>query len=191
MLLAVAAQSIEHGLNQGDPLVPDPSDYPEALQAIRATFVTLHIGGALRGCIGTLEPRRPLVVDVAHNAFGAAFQDPRFPPLTRPEFPPLDIHLSVLTPPEPMRFDSEADLLRQIRPGIDGLVIEDLGRRGTFLPAVWAQLPTPAEFFEHLRYKAGLPPGYWSNTLLVSRYTTESFGASIEETFDEGRSETV
>lgn len=156
---------------------------------MRATFVTLEIGGALRGCIGVLEAIRPLVVDVARNAFAAAFEDPRFPRLTRAELPRLDIHISVLTPPEPMHFDSEADLLRQIRPGIDGLILEDRGRRGTFLPSVWEQLPKPDEFFEHLRHKAGLPGGYWSETLIVSRYTTESFGAAVDETFKDGRSE--
>jgi uncharacterized protein len=187
MLLGVAAGSIEHGLNQGSPLEPDPHDYPVALQAERASFVTLHIAGALRGCIGVLDAVRPLVLDVAHNAFAAAFQDPRFPPLTRAELPHLEIHISILTPPQPMRFSSEADLLGQIRPGIDGLILEDRGRRGTFLPSVWEQLPDPAEFLEHLRHKAGLPWGHWSDTLAVSRYTAESFGASTEETFGVGR----
>jgi AmmeMemoRadiSam system protein A len=182
MLLGIAAQSIEHGLNQGAPLEPNPQEYPAALQAERATFVTLQIDGALRGCIGVLEAIRPLVVDVARNAYAAAFEDPRFPPLTRAELPRLDIHISVLSPSEPMHFGSESDLLGQIRPGIDGLILEDRGRRGTFLPSVWDQLPNPADFFEHLRHKAGLPSRYWSETLEVSRYTTESFGAPIAET---------
>ena len=183
MLLAVAAQSIEHGLNQGHPLEPDPHDYPAALQAERATFVTLEIQGVLRGCVGVLEAARPLVLDVARNAFAAAFEDPRFPPLTRAELSRLDIHLSVLSPSEPMHLRSESALLGQIRPGIDGLILEDQGRRGTFLPSVWEQLPDPADFFEQLRHKAGLPSRYWSETLAVSRYTTESFGAPIAETF--------
>lgn len=187
MLLGVAAGSIEHGLNQGSALEPDPRDYPAALQAERASFVTLQIEGALRGCIGVLEAIRPLVMDVAHNAFAAAFEDPRFPPLSRAELPHLEIHISILTPPQAMQFSSEADLLGQIRPGIDGLILEDRGRRGTFLPSVWEQLPNPAEFLEHLRHKAGLPARYWSDTLAVSRYTSESFGASIEEAFGEGR----
>ncbi len=183
MLLSIAAQSIEHGLNHGRPLEPDPHDYPAALQAERATFVTLQIDGELRGCMGVLEAIRPLVIDVARNAYAAAFEDPRFPPLTRAELPRLDIHLSVLSPWEPLHFESESDLLGQIRPGIDGLILEDRGRRGTFLPSVWEQLPNPADFFEHLRHKAGLPSGYWSETLRVSRYSTESFGAPIAETF--------
>lgn len=187
MLLSVAAQSIEHGLNQGSPLAPDPREYPAALQAERATFVTLQSEDVLRGCIGVLEAIRPLVVDVAHNAFAAAFEDPRFPPLTRAELLRLEIHISILSPAEAMRFSSEADLLGQIRPGIDGLILEDRGRRGTFLTSVWKQLPTPGEFFEHLRRKAGLPAGHWSETLKVSRYTTESFGGSIKDALAEGR----
>lgn len=183
LLLAVAAQSIEHGLNQGQPLEPAPSDYPEPLREPRATFVTLEREGALRGCIGSLEAIRPLVLDVARNAFAAAFEDPRFQPLSRAEWPRLELHLSILSPPERLDSESESDLLGRLRPGVDGLILEDRGHRGTFLPSVWAQLPDPAEFMEHLRHKAGLPAGHWSDTLAVSRYTTESFGASIEEIF--------
>jgi hypothetical protein len=190
ILLGVAARSIEHGLDQGAPLAPDPGDYPPALRALRATFVTLEIDHALRGCIGVLEAIRPLVVDVARNAFAAAFEDPRFTPLTREELPRLEIHLSILSPPAAMRFNSEADLLEQIRPGVDGLILEDRGRRGTFLPSVWEQLPSQAQFFEHLRLKSGLPAGHWSDSLRVSRYTTESFGASIQEAFQDRPAET-
>ena len=141
----------------------------------RATFVTLNKFGELRGCIGHLEAIQPLIADVAENAFNAAFRDPRFQPVTASEFGDLEVHISVLSPPEPMVFTSEADLLRQIRPGIDGLILEDGAYRGTFLPSVWEQLPDPAQFLAHLKMKAGLPPNYWSDTLKVSRYTTESF----------------
>lgn len=182
-LLELAARSIEHGLERGAPLSIDPQDYPEALQAGRATFVTLQIGGQLRGCIGVLQAFRPLVVDVAQNAYAAAFEDPRFPGLRPAEFPRLEIHISVLSPAEPLRFSSEADLLDQIRPGIDGLILQDRGQRGTFLPSVWEQLPRPEQFLEHLKRKAGLPFGHWSDTLQVARYTTESFGATVTELF--------
>lgn len=180
ILLGVAARSIEHGLERGTPLTPDPGDYPPDLQALRATFVTLETDHRLRGCIGVLEAIRPLVVDVARNAFAAAFEDPRFPPLTRGELPRLHIHLSVLSPPTALHFSSEADLLGQIRPGVDGLILEDRGRRGTFLPSVWEELPDPERFLGHLRQKAGLPAGHWSDSLRVSRYTTETFGASMQ-----------
>lgn len=173
ILLEVARQSIQYGLQHANPLPVEPGDYPEELQVQGASFVTLSLDEQLRGCIGSLEARRPLIVDVADNAFAAAFRDPRFPPLSEAEFPDLDYHISILTPPEPMQFSDEADLLAQIQPNIDGLVLEDRGHRGTFLPSVWESLPQPAEFLRHLKLKAGLPTDYWSDTLKVSRYRVQ------------------
>jgi len=181
ILLEVAARSIAHGLEHRRPLDLDPDTYPEPLRAIRATFVTLERRAALRGCIGVLEACRPLVADVAQNAFAAAFEDPRFPPLNAEEYPDLVIKLSILTPAEPLVFGSESELLAQLRPGIDGLILSDQGRRGTFLPSVWEQLPNPRDFLAHLKRKAGLPSGHWSETLRVARYETESFGAPIAQ----------
>ena len=178
-LLAIAARSITHGLEHHRPLDLDPNDYPEPLRAIRATFVTLERHSDLRGCIGVLDAFRPLVVDVAQNAFAAAFEDPRFPPLRAAEYPELTLKLSILTPAEPLSFGSEADLLAQIRPGVDGLILSDQRHRGTFLPSVWEQLPHPRDFLDHLKRKAGLPMGYWSDSLRVARYVTESFGGPI------------
>lgn len=174
-LLAVAKASILSGLEHQQPLSVDISDYPEALQEQRATFVTLHIAHNLRGCIGTLSSYRALVDDIAHNAYAAAFSDPRFPALGKQEYEQLDYHISILSDTSAMQFASEQDLLAQIRPGIDGLVLEDKGRRGTFLPSVWEQLPETEVFFSHLKQKAGLPANYWSDTLQISRYTVESF----------------
>lgn len=187
-LLELAARSIAHHLTQGRPLVPALADYPARLRATRATFVTLQIDAALRGCIGALTAHRPLVQDVAHNACAAAFEDPRFPPVAAAELTRIDLHIAILSPPEPLRFQSEADLVGQLRPGLDGLILEDRGRRGTFLPSVWEQLPTPALFLEHLRRKAGLPAHHWSETLRVSRYTTESFGGPAAEFLGDSQS---
>jgi len=173
MLLQIARDSIKRGLKKGKPKLPDISDLPAELTAERATFVTLTIGEHLRGCIGMLEVTRPLAEDVAENAFAAAFHDPRFPPLSRDEFDELKISISVLSPPEEMTFSSEADLLSQIRPGIDGLILQDGFQKGTFLPSVWEQLPQKEMFFEHLKLKTGLPAGYWSDTFRVFRYTAE------------------
>lgn len=174
-LLGVARKSILNGLEQGRALKIKVSDYPESLQQPRASFVTLMINHELRGCIGSLSAYRPLVEDIAQNAFAAAFSDPRFPALSQSEYPQLDYHLSVLSDSSPMQFHSEEDLLSQIRPGIDGLILEDQGRRGTFLPSVWEQLPEARDFLNHLKQKAGLPIHYWSDTLQVSRYTVEAF----------------
>ncbi|HQU15053.1 MAG: AMMECR1 domain-containing protein [Chromatiales bacterium 21-64-14] len=174
-LLRVARESIAHGLEYGHPLTVDPFQFSEPLQVACATFVTLKQAGQLRGCVGALEASRPLVQDVAQNAYAAAFRDPRFPALTGDEAAALHIHIAVLSSAQPLEARDEADLLRQLRPGIDGLILEEEHHRSTFLPAVWAQISDPATFVRELKQKAGLAPDYWSDTLRVYRYTTESF----------------
>ncbi len=174
-LLTVARKSIDYGLQHGQPLPLKTDDYPSQLQQQCATFVTLSIDGQLRGCIGSLEAHRPLLLDVVHNAYAAAFTDPRFLPLNQSEYAQLEIHISILNPAEEMHFTSEQDLLRQLRPGIDGLIIQAGQQRGTFLPSVWQQLPEPKPFIQHLKLKAGLPADYWSADLRVWRYTSISF----------------
>lgn len=173
-LLDAARRSIEHGIERGHPLLPDPAEHSPALRAPRASFVTLERGGALRGCMGTLEAVRSAVEDVARNAFAAAFRDPRFPPLTGEELAVLDLHVSLLSAPEPLMFVSQDDLIAQLRPGMDGLILEDSGQRGTFLPAVWEKLPDPREFLRQLKLKAGLAPDHESPLLRAWRYTAES-----------------
>ena len=175
-LLEVARASIQHGLGHGQALAVHPADYPEALRPPRATFVTLEIGGQLRGCIGTLVARQPLVQDVAVHAFAAAFEDPRFSELRENEFSKLELHISVLSPPEALHFASEEALLAQLRPGVDGLILQFHHYRATFLPAVWEQLPEPYLFLAQLKQKAGLPLNFWSPELSIERYTTEYFG---------------
>lgn len=174
LLLQIARDAISQGLaGERDPLL---EDVPAELMEERATFVTLEIGGHLRGCIGMLEACRPLAEDVEHNARAAAFNDPRFPPVSHKEVDSLEIHISVLSPPEEIVFSSEADLLSQIRPGVDGLILQEGYQRGTFLPSVWEELSGKEMFFAHLKMKAGLPGTYWSDTLQVFRYTTDYFG---------------
>lgn len=173
LLLAIAHDSIADGLKYGKPLPINLDNYADNLTVRRATFVTLEINQRLRGCIGMLEPVRPLVLDIAENAFAAAFRDPRFPPLNAEEVPHLAIHLSILSPSHPLSFTSEQDLLAQLQPGIDGLIMQEGTRRGTFLPAVWQSLPDPKQFLQHLKQKTGLPLHYWSDTLQVSRYHCE------------------
>ncbi len=175
ILLDIARRSIRHGLDQGVALQVQADDFEPPLRAVRACFVTLNLHAALRGCIGHLEASLPLVEDVAESAFSAAFKDPRFPPLAENEYDGLELHISVLTPAEPLPCDSEDDLLRQMRPFKDGLILTDGVHRGTFLPSVWEQLPEPWDFLRHLKQKAGLPENYWSPSLRVYRYETESF----------------
>mgnify|MGYP001813565510 FL=1 len=175
-LTELAYASIRHGLEQGGPLKFEAiADTPASLLEQGACFVTLNESGQLRGCIGSLEARRPLAVDVCENAYAAAFRDPRFAALTEPELDKLDLSISVLTPARAMQFESEQDLIRQLRPGVDGLILTDAGRRGTFLPSVWEQLPEATDFLRHLKLKAGLPADHWSDGLRVERYTTISW----------------
>lgn len=157
-----------------------------ALAAPGATFVTLFRCGLLRGCIGTLEARRPLGVDVRANAVAAAFADPRFPPLGADEFMDALVEVSLLSAPEAMTADGEQALLDQLRPGVDGVVLEYAGRRATFLPQVWDSLGEPVEFVAELKRKAGLPIDFWSAAVNISRYSVtkwrESDLHSAEET---------
>ncbi len=173
ILLDLANEAIKYGLEHHDVMPIELEKYVEILQDQRACFVTLQIKGKLRGCIGSLEAYRPLVEDLVHNAYAAAFQDPRFAPLTTEELPKLEIHISVLDKPVPMQFTSEEDLLRQLRPNVDGLIMQDGMHRGTFLPSVWESLPKPRDFLTHLKLKAGLPADYWSETLTIECYTVE------------------
>ncbi len=175
----MAAASIREGLARHRPCRPNPDAFPSPLLTHLASFVTLENRGQLRGCIGHLTASQSLVRDVAENAYAAAFRDPRFPPLQQEEYAGLDLHISVLSVPEPLCFESEADLIAQIRPVEDGLILEEGHHQGTFLPSVWAQLPRVEDFWQHLKRKAGLPMGYWSKSLRVFRYTTESFGGPI------------
>lgn len=174
-LITLARASIQHGLEYGRALDIDSKDYDPHLQELRASFVTLKKNHQLRGCIGSLEARQPLINDVAHNAWAAAFKDPRFGPLKADELNEIDIHLSLLSVPTPMSFGSETDLLSKIRPGIDGLILEDNGHKGTFLPSVWEGLPDKKKFWRELKRKAGLPYDHWSDTLRVQRYETQAF----------------
>lgn len=181
ILLGIALDSIDSGLESGAPLAISPAALPDKLTEVRACFVTLEQDGVLRGCIGSLDPHTSLADDISHNAWAAAFRDPRFKPLQADEIDTLTIQVSVLGRTEALDFDSEDDLLRQLRPGIDGLILEDGKSRGTFLPSVWKSLPDPGQFLAHLKLKAGLPGDYWSDKLQVWRYTTESVSASVAD----------
>ncbi|MEO8158406.1 MAG: AmmeMemoRadiSam system protein B [Betaproteobacteria bacterium] len=141
------------------------------LQQPGATFVTLKRAGQLRGCIGSLNAHRSLIDDVEANARAAAFRDPRFSLLRFEELSAIRIEVSLLCPPQPLAFRDEADAFSQLRPGIDGIVLEYVGHRGTFLPQVWETLPEPSSFLAALKRKAGLAADFWHADLRLSRYT--------------------
>ena len=171
ILLSIARGSISEALG-GPPQTIPPQDW---LQEWGATFVTLTQDGQLRGCIGTLEAHRPLAEDVYKNARAAAFNDPRFPPLSPDEFDLTAVEVSLLSPAQEMTARDEADALAQLRPGVDGVIFECGAYRSTFLPQVWDQLPQPRQFVAHLKRKAGLPESFWSDEVRLSRYTVDKW----------------
>lgn len=158
IIFDVIRKSIEQGLETGSAYEPDTAIFSELLQKKYAVFITLKINGQLRGCIGTTEATQALINAVAHFAYAAAFLDPRFKPLTREEYEHVDISLSILTTPVSMTFKDEKDLVNQLRPGIDGLIIEKNNKRATFLPAVWESIHNAQQFVNELKRKAGLYP---------------------------------
>ena len=172
-LIEIARGAIANGLGLSSVPVRR-SHLPWLLQA-GATFVTLRKDGQLRGCIGSLSAARPLGQDVASNARAAAFEDPRFRKLTREEWPHCEVEVSLLSTPKPIHFADEADLLQQIRPGEDGLILECDGKRATFLPQVWESLPGTRSFLRELLKKAGLPEDTRLARCRISRYRVRKF----------------
>lgn len=140
-----------------------------------ATFVTLKKNGALRGCIGSLEACRPLLLDLKSNAVAAAFRDPRFPPVGHGELDEIRIEVSLLSPLVAIDCESEDAALSRLRPFEDGVVLEYGAQRGTFLPQVWEDLPEPACFLGELKRKAGLPVSFWSEGVRLFRYTVAKY----------------
>jgi len=178
LLLNLARQSIAHGIETGNPFDVISAEYDPTLQEIRSSFVTLRIDETLRGCMGSLIPKNPLVEDVSRNAFNASKRDPRFEAVIASELPLLHIHISVLSPAIPIEFTSIEDLFEQIRPNVDGLIVRAGKHTGTLLPAVWSHIPDRREFWTQLLKKAGLPAEYQEEDLKVLRYTAESFSES-------------
>jgi AmmeMemoRadiSam system protein A len=171
VLLALALESIVHGQEQATRACRSHAWLCEP----GASFVTLRLEGELRGCIGSIDARRPLGDDVARNAQAAAYRDPRFPPVCAGELPRLQVEVSVLSPREPLPVASESDALARLRPGIDGIALEYGTASATFLPQVWESLPEPEAFLDALRHKAGLPARFWHPDVRLTRYTVEKY----------------
>lgn len=175
MLLQLARTAVRTAATTGE-LPQIPSAHTSALTARKGVFVTLTKHGQLRGCIGNILPQYPLVNGVAENARSAALQDPRFRPVTPDEVDQLHIEISVLTAPQPLVFDSPADLLRKLHPGDDGVVLRIAAGSATYLPQVWEQLPDKTEFLDSLAEKAGGRAGDWRKPgTTVAIYHVESF----------------
>ena len=175
LLLARSRDVLVEGVARGRRPPTPPLGEDPALAASVACFVTLTRGGALRGCIGTLKARRPLLEAVGHFAYSAGFEDPRFGPLTADELAWIRIEISLLSPLERLVADSEEALLEVLEPGVDGLWLDAGGRCATFLPQVWAQLPQPRQFVAQLKRKAGLAVGHWPREACWYRYRVSAF----------------
>ena len=169
-LLRIAAHSILTGFERRRPPHVRHERYPEALRDKGAVFVSLYYNGALRGSVGSTEPLRSVLDDVSENAYAAAFQDFRFAPLEQDQIKDAEISISLLTPKVPLKFSGEAELLKMLRPNIDGLVLRERENKALFLPSVWDTFSSPKEFLIQLKRKAGLSPDYWSETLKVYRF---------------------
>lgn len=172
LMMARNAIADKLGAPQSTPKAPMPTSQ---LERSGAVFVTLMKDGLLRGCIGSLEAWRPVGEDVHANACAAAFKDPRFEPVRADELPNIRVEVSLLSPAQPIVFASEVDATEQLRPHVDGVILECGRHRGTFLPQVWESLPDPRQFMAQLKRKAGLPPDFWSSDIKLSRYVVEKW----------------
>lgn len=170
LLLEIAARAIAAVARGERAPGPDLDRVPPALREPRATFVTLRRGGELRGCRGTITAAEPLAASVARSACASAFDDERFPPVVAEELQDLELHVSVLSTPEPMEAATEEALLAALRPGRDGLILHDGPRLGLFLPSMWEQLPDPRTFVAFVLRKAGLPTDRWPSSIRAERF---------------------
>ena len=176
-LLDLATDAVRYAVDQDEAMPVDPNVFPAPLRLDGASFVTLKKAGDLRGCIGSLKAHEPLVINIADNAHGAVARDTRFPAVSKEELPDIAVSLSILGPLNTMRYSAESDLLTQLRPHVDGLVLADSnGRRSTFLPQVWEDLPESEAFLNALKRKGGFDPGPLSGDVKVWRYKVTDVG---------------
>jgi hypothetical protein len=175
-LLAIARDAITAAAKDLPLPELELNTFPDALRETRVCFVTLHIRGELRGCIGGLEARQPLALDAQEHAVGAATSDPRFPPISSVEVAHLRIEISVLTTPELISHNTPQELLAALRPRVDGVILRSGYRRATFLPQVWEKVSGPETFMEMLGEKMGAHQNAWrSADVEVLRYQVEMF----------------
>ena len=165
----ICKDSILSGLQLGQAAI---DNYDCVFEEYGASFVTLELDGILRGCIGSIIAHKPLIKDLIHNAHAAAFSDPRFPALTLNEYNRITLGVSLLSKPQRIEFETEEELLNELSPTTDGLIIRDGNYQAVFLPDVWEQLPQKEEFLNQLKIKAGLPKGHFSDSFEAFKFTT-------------------
>jgi len=175
-LLKLAHQTLEEYFKTGKKLVVAEANLEPELKETRGVFVTLHKQGNLRGCIGHIEPVQEVYLDVIDNVLAAAFEDNRFSPLPAEELEEIDVEISVLTQPKKLVYTSAEELLRQLEPLRDGVIIKRGYQGATYLPQVWEDLPDKQEFLSSLCMKAGLSAEAWQvGDLEVQTYQAEVF----------------
>ena len=176
LLLQVARRTIEQKLFNRKVKEKGDAALPPVFHEKRGTFVTLTMDGQLRGCIGHIVPQESLIEGIRINAINAAFRDPRFGPMSSGEWEKVKIEISILSDPKPLPYSSAEDLLKKLRPGIDGLIIKKGYHQATFLPQVWEQLPNKKDFLSHLCLKGGLDADAWrKGDLEVLIYQVQAF----------------
>ncbi|MEJ2447966.1 MAG: AmmeMemoRadiSam system protein A [Anaerolineales bacterium] len=176
LLLQIARDAISRALQAEGQRDLDAEDFPSQLKEPGASVVTLTINGVLRGCIGSIEASQPLIIDVRDRALAAAFEDPRFPPLSSQELSEVEIEISVLTSPERLNYQDPVELPDLLQPGVDGVILRHQYRRATFLPQVWETLTSPELFLGRLCQKMGMPADSWKRYHLeVETYQVEKF----------------
>ena len=172
-LLKLARQSLEASVKSAKP--PEPKDIPAITRENRGCFVTLTVGGELRGCIGYIEPIKPLYEAVIENAESAALADPRFPRVKPQELPSIKVEVSVLTKPAPLEYKDQQDILDKLEPGVDGVILQSGFRQSTYLPQVWEHFSgDKIRFLESLSMKGGMPADGWKSAN-IKRYRAEHF----------------
>jgi AmmeMemoRadiSam system protein A len=189
ILLGLAVAAVRFGLESGRARDFELAGFADSLKKSAATFVTLRVKETLRGCMGSLIERKPLATDVSDNAFAAAFRDPRFSPLQEAEFSSLAVSIAVLGPRVRMVCAEEEELIRQLRPHVDGVTLQCGTRSATLLPAAWGLFDSPQSFVDGLKRKAGVPRKFWSSDLIFERY--ETFGFSCRADPEAGIAEHV
>jgi len=170
-LLRIARQAIEAALD-GRRAEVDASQLDQTLTRPSGAFVSLHTkDGALRGCIGSIQPVAPLCQAIVSNAVNAAFRDPRFYPLDKDELANVEVEISVMSPIEPV-----SDV-REIEVGRDGLIVSRGSRIGLLLPQVATEYGWDREtFLRQTCVKAGLPPDSWqSDDCRIEKFSAEVF----------------
>lgn len=176
-LLALARQTIVDYFNVGEKIIIKEDNLPDMELAKKAaTFVTLTQNGNLRGCVGSLLPKKKIYQDVINNALMAGFGDTRFTPVKESELTTIKIEISILSNAEPYIYNNYEELIHNIKPNIHGVIIQQGFNQATYLPQVWQEIGSKEDFLSSLCQKAGLEKYCWKDkNTEVFFYTVEKF----------------